>query len=218
MKGLLVLSLAIMMVLSMGSVALAANNTTKLLGTWEVDMGEEGKMTMHMSTSGFATYSQGGKELGEFVFTVRENMMVSAMLGEDGKALSEAVEITFVDEATATAMEEGEELTFRRTEAPEVTEMALDNAFIGTWVADLPEVPGMVMEYKTNGTYSYKGGEYEGDSNYMVIGDSLISIGDDGMPEVFTFAVVDENTIDVTEISSGEVVRFVRQVSEEKAA
>jgi hypothetical protein len=206
--------------LGVGAAAEAPSDSLKMLGTWE--MAEDGSQyVMKFGANGVAEYFTDGQRTGEFSFVLRGDAMVAAMLDESGKVVYEKTDLTFVDADTATATEDGVVMTFKRTEASAETAITLDNPFLGTWVAALPEgdqvFEGVVMEYKPDGTYAYKAGDIEGENSYLVLKDTMLSLGDEGL-EAFTFAVVDADNLDVTS-PEGKTARFVRQAeSADKAA
>ena len=211
------------MVLGVGSVALASNeDSLKLLGTWEIDLPDEGQYAMKFGSNGVGEYSMEGQTVGQFSFVVRGNIMAGAMLDENGSVIYEKNDLTFVDENTVTKADGDNILTLKRIEASTEAAMIIDNAFLGTWTADLPEgdqvFEGVVMEYKADGTFSFKVDGGEGENSYLVLKDTMVSLSDEGEIEAFTFVVVDENNIDVTS-AEGKTARFVRQaVNAEQAA
>lgn len=212
MKRLSILVLATMMclTLALGIGAFAADTTASLLGTWEVEVPEYGTFLVKIGNNGVGQMYLGEEPAGEFSFMVRNNVMVSIEADEDGKPVVESTTMEFPDENTMVGTEGGMTLTFKRIEASTDTEIVADNPFIGTWIADLPEVAGMSMTYKANGTYTYEGGEFKGECSYLVKDQLMVSVGDEGEAEQFTFVVVDESTMDVTEAANGVVVQFKR--------
>ena len=109
----------------------------------------------------------------------------------------------------------------RPSSGPKTT-ISLDNPFLGTWVADLPEgeqvFEGLVMKYRADGTFAYKVGDTEGENSYLDLKDTMVSLSDGGDLETFTFVVVDADNLDVTS-PEGKTARFVRQAeSADKAA
>ncbi len=176
---------------------------------------------MKFGANGVGEYFTGGEKAGEFSFVLRGDTMAAAMLDENGEVIYEKTDLTFVDADTVTAVEDGEVQTIKRTEASDETAITLDNAFLGTWVADLPEgdqvFKGVVMEYKPDGTYAYKVGDMEGECSYLVLSDTMVSLSDEGL-EAFTFVIVDKDNLDVTS-PEGKTARFARQAeSADKAA
>lgn len=83
----------------------------------------------------------------------------------------------------------------------------VSNPFIGTWESDIPSANmRLIFDYKTDGTFDYQipglpanqGGE--GTGGYLVAGNVMVSyLGFEGVAG-YTFKVVDNDTIDVTEI------------------
>jgi hypothetical protein len=83
----------------------------------------------------------------------------------------------------------------------------LQNPFIGKWESDIPSANShLIFDYKTNGTFDYEmvgipadqGGK--GTGGYLVSGDVMVSyLAFEGVAG-YTFKVVDNDTIDVTEI------------------
>ncbi len=205
------LMMALVLVFALGSVAMAADNSPKVLGTWEVEFPGYGVFQVELTPDGVGAVSQDGKVTEQFGFTMRNDIFAGSELGEDGKLTMETGKLEFPDESTILMKEGDATFTYKRLAPAAADAMSVDNPLIGAWVADLPEIPGMWMEYRTDGTYAYKGGEYEGECSYFVYDNTLFSLSDEGEAEMFSFVVVDDNNIDVTEIQSGAVARFVRQ-------
>jgi hypothetical protein len=101
----------------------------------------------------------------------------------------------------------------------------LSNPFIGKWESHIPSMNNarMVSEYKTDGTFTCGFPEvagYEGPFNggYLVAGNVMVSYLDFEGVAGYTFEVVDNDTIDVTEFEvkadgsfeSGETAPFTR--------
>jgi hypothetical protein len=92
----------------------------------------------------------------------------------------------------------------------------LSNPFLGKWQSDIPSA-GMtlIFDYKTNGIFDYEipglpanqGGQ--GTGAYIVYKDMMVTWLDIEGAAAYTFKVVDNNTIDVTELeldAEGELV------------
>jgi hypothetical protein len=85
--------------------------------------------------------------------------------------------------------------------------LQLNNPFIGKWQSDIPSA-GMtlIFDYKTDGTFDYemqgvpadRGGK--GTGCYIVYGSHMVSYLDFEGVAAYSFEVVDEDTIDVTEL------------------
>jgi hypothetical protein len=83
----------------------------------------------------------------------------------------------------------------------------LSNPFIGKWESDIPSAQmHLIFDYKTDGTFDYQipgmpaeqGGE--GTGGYLVSGNVMISyLSFEGVAG-YTFKVIDNDTVDVTEI------------------
>jgi hypothetical protein len=86
----------------------------------------------------------------------------------------------------------------------------LSNPFLGKWQSDIPSAgTTLTFDYKVNGTFDYvmagvpaeQGGA--GSGGYLVSGDKLISfLSGDGGVSGYLFKVVDNDTINVTEIET----------------
>jgi hypothetical protein len=83
----------------------------------------------------------------------------------------------------------------------------LQNPFIGKWESRIPSMDNakMVSEYKTDGTFTCGFPEvpgYEGpfDGGYIVTGNIMVTYLDFEGVAGYTFTVVDNNTVNVTEI------------------
>jgi hypothetical protein len=83
----------------------------------------------------------------------------------------------------------------------------LSNPFIGKWESDIPSANmHLIFDYKTDGTFDYEipgmsaeeGGK--GTGGYVVIGDIMVTYLDFEGVAGYTFKVIDNDTIDVTEI------------------
>jgi hypothetical protein len=92
----------------------------------------------------------------------------------------------------------------------------LSNPFIGKWQSDIPSAGlTLVFDYKTDGTFDYEmvgvpaeqGGV--GTGGYVVYGDMMISWLDFEGAAAYTFKVVDNDTIDVTELEPNEEGKLV---------
>lgn len=214
-----VMVLCIAMAMHVG--AFGEDNSPKVLGSWEISVPDEGDFVMVMKANGMGEYLMDGQSIGEFAFVVRGNIMAGAMYDENGNVIYEPNNLTFVDDDTITKTEGETTLTLNRIEAAAETEIVMDNAFIGTWSADIVEggeaFEGVVMEYKADGTYQYNFDGVEGECSYLVYGDTMVSLDDDGTIETFTFEAIDADTMDVTS-AEGVTARFVRQTDEEKPA
>jgi hypothetical protein len=210
--SLLVLVALMCVALGVGAAAEAANDSLKLLGAWEITE-DDTQYIMKFGANGIGEYFTGGEKVGEFAFVLRGNTMAAAMLDEKGEVIYEKTALAFEDADTVTATKDGAVQTLKRTEASAETAITLDNPFLGTWVADLPEgnqvFKGVVMEYKPDGTYAFKVGDMEGECSYLVLNDTMVSLSDEGL-EAFTFVVVDADNLDVTS-PEGKTARFVRQ-------
>jgi hypothetical protein len=92
----------------------------------------------------------------------------------------------------------------------------LSNPFIGQWQSDIPSVGAtLIFDYKADGAFDYEmvgvPAEYggAGSGGYVVFGGVMISYLDFEGAAVYTFEVVDNDTINVTELEpeeSGELV------------
>lgn len=210
MKRIFAAILAGILCLCLALSAAAEDQTAQFLGTWQVEMEGYGVITMTMRADSAGEASIGDQPMGAFAFLVRNNVMYSVEIGEDGTAAVESAALEIVDENTVVATEGEEKVTFIRVDAAAETEMTLDNPFIGAWIADLPDAAGFKMEYNAAGTFAFEFGETKGEWSYLVFENALLIVGDEGETELFTFVVIDENNIDVTELATGEVARFVR--------
>jgi hypothetical protein len=87
----------------------------------------------------------------------------------------------------------------------------LSNPFLGKWQSDIPSAgTTLSFDYKTDGTFDYemagvpadRGGR--GTGGYVVYGNLMVSyLGFEGAA-VYTFKVIDNNTINVTELEANE--------------
>ena len=211
----MVLSVMLCLAMAMGAVALAENTTPKLLGTWKSTSSETEVFSMTMMGDGNGEAFMNGESLGKFGFALRgENMASLEPTGENGSLALETCKMVVTDEDTVvgTVVVDGISYseTYVRTAPADADSMTLDNAFLGTWVADLPEAKGLVMTYLPDGSYTFEAGELKGECGYFVFENNLVSLTDEGEAEQFTFEVVDKNTINVTELSSGVMAPFTR--------
>lgn len=211
----LVLAVVLCMAMFVGAAALAETTTHKLLGTWTVVSEQSAGFSMTMLSDGSGEAFMNGESLGKFGFALRGDNMASLEPGEDGEGpVLKTCMMVFTDEDTVvgTVVVDGVSYseTYTRTAPADADAMALNNVFLGSWVADLPEAEGMVMTCLLDGTYTYEAGGLEGECSYFVHENNFVLLFDDGTAEQFTFEIVDENTINVTEISSGVMAPFTR--------
>ena len=88
---------------------------------------------------------------------------------------------------------------------------ALSNPFLGEWQSDIPSANAtLTFDYKADGTFDYEmsgvpadqGGV--GTGGYVVYGDMMMTWLDFEGASAYTYKVVDNDTIDVTELTFGE--------------
>ncbi|MDR0399557.1 MAG: hypothetical protein LBH51_01265 [Treponema sp.] len=82
----------------------------------------------------------------------------------------------------------------------------LQNPFIGKWEADIPSAQmHLIFDYKTDGSFDFEipglpADQGRGKGGYLVAGNVMVSYLDFEGAAGYTFKVVDNDTIDVTEI------------------
>ena len=210
----LVWALVLCMVLGAGAMAEGAVGpilTAELIGTWVAEVPEFGRVSMAFGNDGLGEMSMNGEPLGSFAMMAQGDFIATYAMEEDGLMLEEGT-LAFVDENTITVSEAEGVMTLTRVEAPESRALALNNAFIGKWEADIPSAGAVLgFEFLTDGSYSVSmDGVVLGSWAYMVYEDAMATIeGEDGVCE-YRFVVADENTLKVTE--DGVTVDFVRAV------
>ncbi|WP_157784164.1 hypothetical protein [Treponema primitia] len=109
---------------------------------------------------------------------------------------------------------------------PDIWLAELSNPFLGKWESDIPSAQmHLIFDYKTDGTFDYEipgmpadeGGK--GSGGYLVTGNIMVSYLSFEGAAGYTFKVVDNDTIDVTEIETvkgdgsfvlGETAPFTR--------
>jgi hypothetical protein len=92
----------------------------------------------------------------------------------------------------------------------------LSNPFLGKWQSDIPSAgTTLTFDYKDDGTFAYKmdgipaGQGGEGTGGYVVYGDLMVTYLDFEGAAVYRFEVVDNDTIDVTELEYDESGKLV---------
>jgi hypothetical protein len=202
------------------------------LGKWQSDIPSAGTtLTFDYKADGTFDYEmagvpaeQGGKGSGGYV--VYGNIQIS-YLDFEGAALytfevvnNNTITVTELEPDGSGGFTPGNTAPFTRVPGSPVNRgnrpLTLSNPFLGKWRSDIPSAgTTLTFDYKTDGTFDYEmagvpaeqGGRGRG--CYIVYGDKQVSYLDFEGTALYTFEVVDNNTINVTELEpneSGELV------------
>jgi hypothetical protein len=156
---------------------------------------------------------QGG--VGTGGYAVYDGVMVTWLDFEGAAAYrfevvdNDTINVTELEADENGRLADGNTAPFTRVEGSDVnkenTPLKLSNAFIGKWETDLPDDGFTVLEYSSDGTFTYdltevpeeEGGK--GDGLYTVFGDKkVLYYSAYAMMECFSFETVNSDTINVT--------------------
>jgi hypothetical protein len=198
------------------------------IGTWESDIPSANtKLTFVYRVDGIFDYemegvpaAEGGKGTGAYL--INGDVQVSYLDYEGAAAYvfevvdNNTIDVTEVEEVTeAGEFVLGETAPFKRVVGSKAVEtdqpFELDNPFIGTWNAQIPndEDPTMVfdvtMEFADDGlsTFTLASDPTGFKGSYAVYGDVLVTYDPSAKAiETFAFERVDDDTVSVTELLS----------------
>jgi hypothetical protein len=204
-----------------------AGVSNPFLGKWQSDIPSAGTtLTFDYKTDGTFDYEMagvpaelGGKGTGGYV--VYGDKQIS-YLDFEGAALytfkvvnNDTIEVTereLDEEGNLTA---GNTAPFTRVQGSPVNRedrpLNLSNPFLGKWRSDIPSAgTTLTFDYKTDGTFDYEmagvpaelGGK--GTGCYIVYGDRQISYLDFEGIALYTFKVINDDTIEVTELEPND--------------
>jgi hypothetical protein len=200
-----------------------ADVSNPFLGQWQSDIPSAGTtLTFNYKTDGTFDYEmagvpaeQGGKGTGGYV--VYGNKQISYFEFE-GAALYifEVIDNNTINVTELVPHETGELIPgntapFTRVPGSPVNRenkpLNLSNAFLGQWQSDIPSAgTTLVFNYKTDGTFDYEmtGVPTEqgskGTGCYIVYEDTQVSYLEFEGVAFYTFKVIDDHTINVTEL------------------
>ncbi|MDR0397114.1 MAG: hypothetical protein LBH66_07415 [Oscillospiraceae bacterium] len=214
------------------------------LGTWESYIpSADASLTFTFKPDGTFDYimsslpaDEGGTGSGGY--TVTDNVMVSFLAFEGAACYTfevidnDTISVTEITDVIDGSPILGETAPFTRVPGSPLPEsdapFTLDNPVVGTWDADLPndenpdEYFSVVMDYLPSGTgvFTLKPDTVFPDALYFVSDNYLITYSPwEYEFEMFTFTVVDADTLDVTEVLSiqpdglveyGATAQFIR--------
>jgi len=195
------------------------------IGTWESEIPSAGtKLTFTYKPDGTFDYvmegvpaEQGGEGSGGYL--VSGDTQISYLDFEGAAAYifkvvdNDTIDVTEITEVGADGTPVlGNTAPFVRAAGSSVTTVdtpfVLDNPFIGTWSAQIPDdedaakILDVTMEYRTDGTalFSADGQDFP-QSSYTVYNDVLVTFDPSSNAwEMFQFRVVDDDTLEVSEL------------------
>ncbi|MDR1301883.1 MAG: hypothetical protein LBK43_05375 [Treponema sp.] len=194
-----------------------ATVSNPFLGQWQSDIPSAGTtLTFNYKTDGTFDYEmagvpaeQGGKGTGGYV--VYGNKQIS-YLEFEGAALyifevidNNTINVTELEPDETGELVPGNTAPFTRVPGSPVNRenkpLNLNNAFLGTWLSDIPSAgTTLTFNYKTGGTFDYEmagvPAEQGGTGCYIVYEDTQVSY--------LEFEIIDDDTITVTELEKNE--------------
>ena len=204
-----------------------ADFSNPFLGEWQSEIPSANTtLTFNYKADGTFDYEmagvpaeQGGKGTGGYV--VFGDIMVTWVDFEGAAAYTYEVKDNNTIDVTELVFGENGEKTngdtapFTRVEGSAVNTtdvpFVLDNPFIGKWQSEIPSANAtLIFDYKADGTIDFEmpgvsadqGGK--GTGCYIVYGDKQVSYFDYEGAASYSFSVVDQDTIDVTELEQSE--------------
>jgi hypothetical protein len=205
-----------------------ADLSNPFIGQWQSDIPSAGMtLVFDYKTDGTFDYvipelpAAYGPNSGSGGYVVFGNMMISYLDFEGASAYTfevmdnNTINVTELEPDENGNLVAGNTAPFMRVEGSVVNTadlpLQLDNPFLGQWQSDIPSA-GMtlIFDYKTNGTFDYElvgvPAEYGGVGSgcYIVYGGIMVSYLDFEGIASYTFALVDEDTINVTELEPDE--------------
>jgi hypothetical protein len=202
------------------------------LGKWRSDIPSAGTtLTFDYKTDGTFDYemagvpaTEGGKGTGGYV--VYGDIQISYLSFEGAAAYTfkvvdnNTINVTELEPNEAGELVPGNTAPFTRVQGSAVNRenmpLNLSNPFLGKWRSDIPSAgTTLTFDYKTDGTFDYEMADVpaeqggKGRGCYIVYEDKQISYLDFEGIAVYTFKVVDTNTINVTELEPNEAGELV---------
>ncbi|MFP3155026.1 metal-binding protein ZinT [Lachnospiraceae bacterium ZAX-1] len=223
-----------------------AGLSNPFIGEWQSEIpSADATLTFDFKADGTFDYEmagvpedQGGKGSGGYV--IYGDIQVTWLDYEGAAAYNfkvvdnDTINVTELEPDDTGKLVPGDTAPFTRVKGSEVNKkdipFKLDNAFIGKWKSEIPSVnTTLTFDFKADGTFDFEmagvpedqGGK--GVGCYIVIGDKQVSYLDFEGVASYSFKIVDDNTIDMTELElneNGELVPgntspFVRVTGDE---